>query len=311
MHSFSISDIARFTGIKPHTIRRWEERYEIVEPTRIQGSQRIYNTTDLSRLLRIALLSQHGSRISRLTKASDTELTGLEKAASGIPAFQRKSAINKLIIAMYCNEPFAFDEVLNELQLNISLENIVENVLFPFLKITGLLYKGHKLTEEHIVVTTVRRKIILAYESLNFQSSSQPDVIMFLPDSGQLDLGLLYATYLFRKNNIHAYYLGLDVGVTNLVSILRIIKSKYLFTYVSPAHKKFRNSLIEKLALEHPEVMIVFAEYGSDGSELVVGKSMVSLSFDKALHFIISSADHSLTASQPSLMPGDCRMDSP
>jgi len=69
MHRFSISDIERFSGIRSFTIRRWEERYGLVEPKRLAGNQRLYDLNDLNKLLRIGLLAEQGIRISALAKA--------------------------------------------------------------------------------------------------------------------------------------------------------------------------------------------------------------------------------------------------
>jgi DNA-binding transcriptional MerR regulator len=41
--SFSIKDLENLSGIKAHTIRMWEKRYNLLEPERTNTNIRTYN----------------------------------------------------------------------------------------------------------------------------------------------------------------------------------------------------------------------------------------------------------------------------
>ena len=79
MNSFSISQLAQFSGIKAHTIRIWEQRYNALEPHRSEGNTRYYDSLQLRRLLNIVSLMKTDHKISRLCKMSDQELFDLQK----------------------------------------------------------------------------------------------------------------------------------------------------------------------------------------------------------------------------------------
>jgi len=51
MNRFSIAQLEQLTGIKAHTIRIWEKRYNAITPTRNKGNIRIYDSQQLKRLL--------------------------------------------------------------------------------------------------------------------------------------------------------------------------------------------------------------------------------------------------------------------
>src|SRR5215207_7302876 len=74
MDSFTISQLSRFSGIKPHTIRIWEQRYDAFKPTRSEGNTRYYNSVQLRRLLNIVSLSHFGYKISELCSLPDKEI---------------------------------------------------------------------------------------------------------------------------------------------------------------------------------------------------------------------------------------------
>ena len=65
MNSFTIKDIESLTGIKAHTIRIWEQRYNVLKPKRKDTNHRVYDNRDLKHIMRIAYLYRHGYKISR------------------------------------------------------------------------------------------------------------------------------------------------------------------------------------------------------------------------------------------------------
>ena len=51
--TFSIKDLENLTGIKAHTIRIWEKRYNLLEPERTETNIRYYNLASLQKLLNV------------------------------------------------------------------------------------------------------------------------------------------------------------------------------------------------------------------------------------------------------------------
>ena len=48
--SLNIAALSKRTGIPPDTIRKWEQRYSILQPTRTAGGQRRYSERDVVRV---------------------------------------------------------------------------------------------------------------------------------------------------------------------------------------------------------------------------------------------------------------------
>ena len=74
MNLFSISQLSQFSGIKPHTIRIWEQRYSAFKPNRSDGNTRYYDDTQLRRLLNIVSLLDNGHKVSSLCSMPDEDL---------------------------------------------------------------------------------------------------------------------------------------------------------------------------------------------------------------------------------------------
>ncbi|HCA82238.1 MAG TPA: helix-turn-helix-type transcriptional regulator, partial [Flavobacteriales bacterium] len=74
MKKYSIRDIEKLTGIKAHTIRMWEKRYNILEPDRTSTNIRKYSDQELKRILNISILNSCGLKISRIAGLTDNDL---------------------------------------------------------------------------------------------------------------------------------------------------------------------------------------------------------------------------------------------
>ena len=61
--TFSIKNLENLSGIKAHTLRIWEKRYNLLEPDRTDTNIRRYSLESLKRLLNVTLLYNHGFKI--------------------------------------------------------------------------------------------------------------------------------------------------------------------------------------------------------------------------------------------------------
>ena len=75
MSNYSIRDLEQLSGIKAHTLRIWEQRYNIIQPKRTDTNIRLYDDQDLKLVLNISLLKDHGHKISEISKLSLNEMS--------------------------------------------------------------------------------------------------------------------------------------------------------------------------------------------------------------------------------------------
>jgi len=68
MGSYKISDLSNLSGVKAHTIRAWEQRYEILTPLRTETNIRYYDDKQLRKLLNVVSLINAGNKISSKDK---------------------------------------------------------------------------------------------------------------------------------------------------------------------------------------------------------------------------------------------------
>src|SRR6218665_962709 len=72
---FTIKDLENLSGLKAHTIRIWEQRYQILSPERTSSNVRLYDVSHLKKLLNVVFLNKAGFKISYIATMSESELT--------------------------------------------------------------------------------------------------------------------------------------------------------------------------------------------------------------------------------------------
>ncbi len=65
---YPIREVARITGINPVTLRAWERRYGLVQPTRTESGHRLYSLADIDEVRSILGWIERGVAVSKVGK---------------------------------------------------------------------------------------------------------------------------------------------------------------------------------------------------------------------------------------------------
>lgn len=232
--NFTIKELESLSGIKAHTIRIWEQRYQFLKPSRTPTNIRRYNNEELKTLLTVALLNKYGYKISRIDEMPPDQRT---EAALQLqePDARNEYIINQLIGCMIDLRSIEFERLLNKQITEDGIEQTITGVIFSFLERVGILWQTNRLrpVQEHIVSAIVRQKIINAIESLPLAERESPLFILFLPEGEHHEIGLLYVYYLLRRQQIPTIYLGANVPLKDVEYILEVKKPAFLYFHLT------------------------------------------------------------------------------
>ena len=254
MH-YSIAELERYTGIKAHTIRMWEQRYDVVTPHRTDTNIRYYDDEQLRKLLNVASLVRGGMRISKISKLSDDEVCEVldEMAGNENPDLAYVRETNDLLTSALTFDEELFQKTFANCLLKYGLEDTYIHVLNPLLTRTGLMWSTGELSvcQEHFISNLVRQKLFTAADKLSNPKDDAETWVLFLPDSEEHDIGLLYANFLIRQQGKKVIYLGQRVPTFELKENIERLAPDYLLTFIQ--HSKNASavqSYIERLASE-------------------------------------------------------------
>src|SRR5476651_937226 len=65
---FPIREVSRMTGINPVTLRAWERRYGLIQPTRTESGHRLYSMADIERVRSILGWIERGVALNKVGK---------------------------------------------------------------------------------------------------------------------------------------------------------------------------------------------------------------------------------------------------
>jgi DNA-binding transcriptional MerR regulator len=264
MNSFTIRDVENLCGIKAHTLRVWEQRYNLLCPKRKAGNHRLYDNDDLKYLLRIAYLYHNGHKISAIARLSEQEIC--EQALTISPITGAEGVfINQLTEASLDFDQDRFDRILHNIILHLGFEKCIVQVAYPFLKKMGLLWlTGNVIpAQEHFASALITKKIYVAINGLDMPIepvNPAKTVLLFAPKGEFNEIPLLYMRYLLKKNGVHTVYYGKDTTLDEL---------KYYCSHKQVSHLYFHlvtNLLrcdpaqyVEKLSRLFPDKQLVIS----------------------------------------------------
>jgi len=141
MAVYSIKELENLSGIKAHTIRIWEKRYNLIEPHRTNTNIRYYTDDDLKKILNVALLNRQGIKISNIARLNDIELK--EEIIRVYSSSQAQAnVIESMIISMIDLDEFKMEAIIDKSISKNGLKKTVVDILYPFLSKVGLLWQS-------------------------------------------------------------------------------------------------------------------------------------------------------------------------
>lgn len=234
MAKYSIKDLEHFTKIKAHTLRVWEQRYNLLHPERTDSNIRTYTETDLKRILNINLLYQNGLKISKIARLSEEEI--VEQASVLLLSDEVNgpdevnSFVRNILDLNYQSIRCSLERIVKE----IGIERLHTEVLVPLLNKIGVLWQVDAITisHEHFLSNILREFLIVQIDRISPTKSSKGRVILFLKEAEHHELSLLFYHFLLKKRNYDCFYLGQSVPTADLKKIVQEVNPEYLFTSV-------------------------------------------------------------------------------
>ncbi|MCK6617478.1 MAG: MerR family transcriptional regulator [Cyclobacteriaceae bacterium] len=259
MGQYSIKELEKLSGIKAHTIRIWEKRHHIVEPQRTGTNIRLYSDDDLKRIINVALLNNHGIRISQIARMTREQISNKIKELS-----DQKSAneifIDQLVVAMVDMDEEKFNEIIAGVVKRYGFERTITETVYPFLEKIGVLWQAGTVNpaQEHFISNLIRQQLIMAIASLSIPPKSARKAILFLPEGEFHEFGLLFFNYIARSKGIYTYYLGQSVPFDDLKTVYEIHKPQYIITaFVSTPAAAEVKEYVEKMSREFADATIL------------------------------------------------------
>jgi MerR family transcriptional regulator, light-induced transcriptional regulator len=232
LNIFSIKDLENFSGIKAHTIRIWEKRYNILEPDRTDSNIRTYSETELKKILNVAYLNRNGLKISKIANLDEDKLTQqvMTVSSKNDDLDQNFQPGKILMSAIRFNEQL-FKEALLPYIKSPGIEVAYCRYLHPLLEKSRILWQTGSLSraQEQFVRNTIRQLIIIEDNLLKNDAKRSKSAIAMINTSDNLtDNNFLFYKYILKKRGYDVIFTGGILPASEVIEIHKIKPFEFL-----------------------------------------------------------------------------------
>ena len=246
--SFSIKDLENLSGIKAHTIRIWEKRYNLLVPERTDTNIRTYNLRSLQKLMNISFLNSNGYKVSRIAALNEFQIASKVKEISYLGNTETH-AFNAFKLAMLNFDQLLFYNTYNRLLEEKSFREVFYDLFITIIQDIGLLWQTLtiKPSHEHFLSVHIRQKVLIHIERIQ-SANPKPNTktfVLFLPHNEIHDIGLLFINYELLSRGYHTIYLGESVPIEDLNLLNNLHEDITFVTYftIKPDPSEVENYL--------------------------------------------------------------------
>jgi len=278
--TYSIKDLEQLSGIKAHTLRIWEQRYNLLSPKRTDTNIRYYDDADLKLILNVALLNDNGFKISKIASMEHQELRD-EVMKLTDRSLTHDDQIHALTISMIEMDEERFDKILSSNILKLGFEQTMLNIIYPFMSKIGVLWQTGAINpaQEHFISNLVRQKLIVAIDG-QVTNGGGKKFLLYLPAGELHEISLLFACYLIKSKGHKVIYLGQNTPNEDLNSVYAMHQPDYLMTVVttSPSAEQIQEYL-DNLSERFSEAKILVSGYQVIGQDLRLPSNVEQLNY--------------------------------
>ena len=235
--NFSIKDLENISGIKAHTIRIWEKRYELLSPDRTDTNIRRYSLMSLQKLLNITLLYNHGFKISKIASLDQREIPIMVREIA-LKSNSEQVSINALKLSMVNFDTVLFDATYEEIILQNDFDFVFINIFMPLMNELGILWQTNAISpsHEHFITNLIKQKIHIQTEFLQKEYIPQHNnkiFVLYLPEDEIHELGVLFLNYYILKFGYRTIFLGQSLQTESLETLLSFGGDLCFVTYLT------------------------------------------------------------------------------
>jgi MerR family transcriptional regulator, light-induced transcriptional regulator len=278
--TYSIKDLEQLSGIKAHTLRIWEQRYNLLSPKRTDTNIRFYDDDDLKLILNVAMLNDNGFKISKIASMMAEDIRK-EVVKLTERSLTYDDQIHALTISMIEMDEERFDKVLRGNIQKLGFEQTMLNVIYPFMSKIGVLWQTGAINpaQEHFISNLVRQKLIVAIDGQSTKTEGKK-FLLFLPEGELHEISLLFAAYMIKSKGHRVIYLGQNTPNQDLQSVQKLHQPDFLLTIITTSpSSEYVPDYIQGISEQFSTSRIFITGYQVIGQDLILPSNVQQLNY--------------------------------
>ncbi|WP_405120343.1 MerR family transcriptional regulator [Pseudomonas leptonychotis] len=265
---FPIREVARLTGVNPVTLRAWERRYGLIQPTRTDSGHRLYSQVDIESVRSILAWIERGVAVSKVGKILAKSST-IKSASS--PGYEEVSASEwgewqaQLRRAISAFDELRLDRLYGQIFSSYPLPVVFQEILMPLWQELLLRQDEYGQTSEWLFLDTfLRARTLQRLQVLRAQVEERVLLAAFPGHCRELEL--LVAGLLLSSADTAVSVLGLGQPLEELTLICEKMQPQALVLFSNQPPSDDLPKVLSRLALAL-DCPLVMAGDGADLAE--------------------------------------------
>lgn len=296
---FPIREVSRLTGVNPVTLRAWERRYGLIQPTRTESGHRLYSMADIDAVRSIVAWTERGVAVSKV--GSILSRSAATRAA--VPPEQQEAVAGEwsewqaqVQRAVSSFDESRLDQVYGQVFSTYPLPVVFRDVLLPLWQQLLVRQDEFGQTSEWLFLDNFLRARVL--QRLQLARAQAQDRVLLAAVPGQCrELELLIAGLLLSSDEVAASVLAIGQPLDELTLICEKVRPRALVLYSNvPANAALLKQLSKlALSLDCPLAMAgeaaEFSQEGLRGSPIACLGNASKLMQRRLLQFLDGHLD--------------------
>ncbi|MCQ4321607.1 MerR family transcriptional regulator [Stutzerimonas stutzeri] len=261
---FPIREVSRLTGVNPVTLRAWERRYGLIQPTRTESGHRLYSMADVEAVRSIVAWTERGVAVSKvgsiLSRSAATRAAEAVAGEWGEWQAQVQRAISSF-------DESRLDQVYGQVFSTYPLPVVFQDVLLPVWQQLLVRQDEFGQTSEWLFLDNFLRARVL--QRLQLARAQAEDRVLLAAVPGQCrELELLIAGLLLSSDEVAVSVLAIGQPLDELTLICEKVRPRALVLYsnVPPNAALLKQFAKLALSLDCPLAMTgEAAEFSREG----------------------------------------------
>lgn len=231
---YSIKDIEEITGVKAHTLRIWEKRYDIIKPERTKTNIRFYTEDHLKYILNLTLLNNNGFKISQIAEMSEEEIKEHTSRISNTKETV-EDQLDVLTIGVINLDDNTVNFILDKYIAEHGFVKTMDILINPFLeKLSSFWISGSiKSIHETFISEILRQKTAVELQKLKQPDAKQKKIMLYLGEDEKQALSIIFLQYLLRSKGLNAILVGFDLSIKDVLDAYQILEPDYIYTIIN------------------------------------------------------------------------------
>ena len=273
---FPIREVSRLTGVNPVTLRAWERRYGLIQPTRTESGHRLYSMTDIERVRNIVEWIDRGVAVSKIGKIlAKTE--PLKALAHIIPddlvQADYQQWQHQLQSAVSAFDDIELDRVYGQIFSSYALPVVFQDILMPLWRQLLQRQEAFGQTSEWLFLDGYLRSRVL--QRIIVLRGSQPRKIIVSALAGQCrELELLVAALFLSSSESGVRVLTTGQPFDELTLVCEKIKPQVLVVFSNHAPGAELPRRLNRLALSLDCQLLLAGDASDLAQDSLAGSSI-------------------------------------